>query len=203
MSEERKAESDWRRCLPPRRVVTVFLLGLFFIALDLPVLESVLTTDWATTVGRVEQSEIVSRPHEQDGVRYYLDLSFSYEVEARTYGGQRISPGENLSLASLEAAQAGDASYLPSKAALHGDPDRGLVEFVATKYPVGAVLPVYYDPIHPGSGWLDISPTAGNFKGITFGIVTCMVAVLIWVWSMMQERFKRSLMRLRANTSVE
>jgi hypothetical protein len=115
------------------------------------------SNDWPTTSGQVLASTIQYRRSGGSRSAYPL-VMYAYQVEGRTYQSQRIYFG----------------------GVVGGSVMAGLVK----KYPVGAQVPVYYNPQNPADAVLERSIPMAKMLGLT-GIILIGVAAAVYLMSRM------------------
>lgn len=86
---------------------------------------------WPETTGTIITSEVDREYGDDSDATYSAGIVYTYEVNGKTYKGNRIAYASN---AYSSAAQA---------------------QIVCDRFPVGAKVPVYYDPAKPNKAVLE------------------------------------------------
>jgi hypothetical protein len=103
---------------------------------------------WPTTAGQILVATIEQR-HGSEGYTPYPVVLYTYQVEGQTYQGQRIYFG--------------------------GEVGGSAMTGVIKKYPVGAQVPVYYNPQNPADAVLERSAPTGKVF-VLVGVILILVA---------------------------
>jgi hypothetical protein len=109
------------------------------------------SNDWPTAVGQILASTINYRRRSGGGHTPYPLVMYTYQVEGRQYQSQRIYFG----------------------GAIGGSAMMGVVK----KYPVGAEVPVYYNPQNPADAVLERSIPMAKMLGLIGVIMIATAAV--------------------------
>jgi hypothetical protein len=150
-------------------VILVLLGGFFLFAYHVQNTRDAAQTEWSTTQGRVLRSQIATeavRAHASDvhpRTLYTLEVVYRYEVDGRSFTGDRVSndePGETLDFGE---------SREPS-AALRGH---------LARYPQGATVTVHYDPADPARSVLELRGNSAKFGALAFAVLLLGAALLI------------------------
>jgi hypothetical protein len=104
---------------------------------------------WPTTTGQILASTIQYRRRSGGGHSPYPMVLYTYQVEGQQYQSQRIYFG----------------------GVVGGTAMTGVVK----KYPIGAQVPVYYDPQNPADAVLERSTPMAKFLGL-IGVIMIVVA---------------------------
>lgn len=114
--------------------------------------------NWPSTMGKIIASDVepYSTDDETGDTRSSVSIRYSYAVNAKTYRGDRVGWGKKTVLLT-PAAQS-----------------------LSERYPVGAAVPVFYDPAKPSSALLEPrgqSKSAEMTALVLFLIVFCVIEV--------------------------
>jgi hypothetical protein len=148
-------------------IITVVVVGGVFVLLNAIFLGIIFFTQrrvnvvsqWPSTMGTVMLSTLEARSSD-DGTTYYPVVHYTYQVRGQTFQGNRIAPG-------MEVGGTGAGK-------------------VVARYPMGAQVPVYYDPQSPSDAVLEKKAPAQWVLWlilIIFDLVLCGVVPLIVIFS--------------------
>ena len=116
---------------------------------------------WPTTTGTVTLSTVEARSDSEGGTTYYPVVRYSYQVGGQIFQGSRIAPG-------MEVGGSGAGK-------------------VSARYPMGAQVPVYYDPQSPSDAVLEKKAPAQFWVWFILVIIDCVlcgvVPGIIWASS--------------------
>jgi hypothetical protein len=112
------------------------------------------SSHWPTTTGQILASTINYRRRSGSGHSPYPLVMYVYQVEGQTYQSQRIYFG--------------------------GVVGGSVMTGVIKKYPVGAQVPVYYDPQNPADAVLERSIPMAKFLGL-IGVILMGVAAATYL----------------------
>ena len=144
------------------------VVGLAFIGAGLISIAAVIqqahdgsaSLQWPTAVGVVEQASL-DRGWTHGGERTYSPhIVYRYAVMGREYSSDQITVG---------------SSGTPRP----GETGRQLAESILAQYPVGASIPVYYDPGAPARAVLEPGSVRGN--GGTLGLAISVLMTLLGI----------------------
>ena len=160
------ADSGWRNLLPFGNS-DYFYIGLIFLpmvalilaALTSKLLETRRAARWTQTSGRIVKSGVEARRHQFEGspitVTNVPAIEYEFIARSRKIRGSRISIGEDSGGANLEAT--------------------------LRRYPVGALVTVYYDPADPKNCVLERDLPDGMAKGCA-AMTAIAAAVIFAIW---------------------
>lgn len=111
--------------------------------------------NWPSTKGVVTASDVqpYSVDRETGDARSSVSIGYSYAVRGKTYRGDRIGWGKR--------------TVMPTPAA----------QSLSARYPVGASVPVFYDPGKPVSALLEPGKSAVMMPIVVFLIVFCAIEI--------------------------
>ena len=160
------ADSGWRSALPFGNS-DYFYIGLIFLPMVVLILAAVTSkliearraARWTQTSGRIVRSGVEAQRHQFAGspttVTNVPAIEYEFTALGRKCRGTRISIGEDSGGANMEAT--------------------------LRRYPVGAVVSVYYDPADPTKCVLERDVPKGMAKGCA-GITAIAAAVVFGIW---------------------
>ena len=92
---------------------------------------------WPSTDGRIVESRVEARtlPGDRPNTRFTPRIAYEYSVNGRAYRSERVSFGETFWSLAPQTAQAS-----------------------VSRYPPGAPVAVYYDPVRPAESVLEREP---------------------------------------------
>ena len=121
---------------------------------------------WPTVSGTITTSSVVEEVIEDDSDkdstierkihRYYLDLRYSYRINARDYVGTSVGFGWT---------------------AIYGARDQA--ETAASRYRPGEPVTVYYDPDQPGTAVLEPDNRQGSFAPLVFSAIFAIAGAIM------------------------
>ncbi|MGE3690738.1 MAG: DUF3592 domain-containing protein [Novosphingobium sp.] len=137
----------------------VVIAGIFIVLATRVRRKQQAARDWPMTQGHVLTSDIQARTHTvgNTGGRstaYYAHVVYQYRVGGADYVGNRMSPGAELGYGSRNRAMAR-----------------------AARYPVGAEVTVWYNPLDPNEAVLDLNAPRMT---LLYWIGGCMLLFLLF-----------------------
>jgi hypothetical protein len=153
------------------------LIGLFFLFLLgggtltfqglLDLHRALAVRSWPSVEGTVVSSVVES--HHQRGKTYFLArVTYSYTIDRNVYGGTSISSADPFRLPKDELIGGGRLGWK-----MRADAQR-----TADRYPVGELVPVFYDPESPRTSVLDPTVPARTVSEICCGIACLSIGLL-------------------------
>jgi len=141
--------------------VILILLGAGFVVAGLVSKQRAkAASSWPNTQGVIIKSELIRHVSRSSGIQstsYIPDLEYQYTVMGQVFTGKRLSFGTK------------NFTYEQSQE-------------IAAKYPVGAKVPVYYNPNKSPDSILEMSPR-GTGTLIIIGIVPIVLGVVLFLLS--------------------
>lgn len=132
--------------------VLILLNGIFLTVIFFMQRRVNVVSEWPSTTGTVQTSRIETRSG-SDGSTDYPIVTYSYKVMGQDYQGSRIAPG-------MEVGGSGAAG-------------------VIARYPIGAQVPVYYDPQNPSDAVLEKKAPAQLWLWIILGAFDCVLCGIL------------------------
>jgi len=164
MSTQTAKRSVWGSCIEAILFGGIFLaigFGLSFWGWNI-LQNAKASSSWPTAEGMVTSSEVARVSDADGGVTYSPELTYEYSTSNTAYEGHTIKFGEN--------------SYSSRRKA----------EGIASGYPIGKKVIVYYDPQDPERSVLEPGVSGGSYIvlgiGILFGIIGLITAPLIVIF---------------------
>jgi hypothetical protein len=142
------------------------MVGVVILATIVKMMEVRKASTWLSTSGKITKSKVQARKTNRlDGqtVGNFAQVVYEFQVESKTYHGKRVSIGEEA-------------------------PDFQVEETLA-KYPVGAMVTVFYDPANPNQAVLERDVPPEVSKGILYAFIFFIggtLIVLFWFTSFPQ-----------------
>lgn len=124
-------------------VLVVIVVLLFVIARGRRSAEAV--KSWSQTTGHILQS-YVGRRSSNHSSAYYAEILYEYVVDGRRYQSTQVRPGIEIGFGA-----------------------RSIPQQMVDRFPVGATVPVFFDPTNPTQSVLEQTPSSGN-KVLMFAI---------------------------------
>lgn len=115
---------------------------------------------WPMVLGQVVSSRITSSSSSEGGTTYEPDIHYAFDVGGRAYNSRRVAFGGFTSTSN------------PRDAEKH-----------TARYPVGAVVQVYYNPANPQDATLERRAGNAGFLfafGGCFFVIGCGLSVVLW-----------------------
>lgn len=112
------------------------------------------STNWPTVQGQVVSSS-VRVDTDDEGTSYFADVLFTYVVNDHRYESDRVTFGQ------------------------FGNGNRSRAQGIVDRYPVGGVVPVYYQPEKPETAVLEPGVTAGPYFILGMGVCFSMVPIFL------------------------
>jgi hypothetical protein len=140
--------------------ITGGVIGIFVLIFGISIARSrrqvAESASWPATGGRILQSEVVYR-HDSDSGAYYPQVFYEYQINGQTYRNSRIRFGMQMGFGAASVSQR-----------------------VVSKYPVGTIQPVYFNPADPTQSVLDRSTGGANtvLGCVIAGLVVTMIFVV-------------------------
>jgi len=129
--------------------------GGFLAWIGLNFVYAVLSRGWPRTVGTIVVSDLQRSTDSEGGYSYRPEVTYRYSVNGQEFVASRTRFGDRLELSwSAPAVR------------------------VVRRYPVGAVIPVHYDPDDPADAVLEPGVNGLLFVGAAFGGVFTLLGVL-------------------------
>ncbi|SEB70419.1 Protein of unknown function [Beijerinckia sp. 28-YEA-48] len=160
------SDNSWRNALPFTNYHT-FWIGLIFLpilmllilAFAVKMIEMRKAAHWPSAMGRITRSTLEARHSKgtSDTLQVHNVPSVAYEftTDGRRWSSQRIGIGEDSGGANTEAT--------------------------LQRYPVGAVVKVFYNPKNPNDCVLERDPPSGMGKGCLIGFAAlALFALVVW-----------------------
>ena len=164
----RGSDNSWRAALPFGDsdyfwigLIALPVVVLLVVAVLAKVLEARQASTWSTASGRIVTSETKSERHSSAGeattVKTMPLVEYEFSVGGQTWRGNRISIGEDTGGANTEAT--------------------------LQRYPIGAVVSVYYDPGNPKKSVLERDIPKGFAKGLLaiLAFLAVVAGVIYWL----------------------
>lgn len=119
--------------------------------------------DWMETQGRILHADVQARRSRSGtgySTSYYPLVVYEYEVGGRRYQSQQIRAGHQVGLGFA-----------------------GMVQNQVAKYPIGATVPVYFNPNDPSQAVLDKSGSMATsiFSGVALFIIIMLLGTVIFM----------------------
>jgi hypothetical protein len=156
MSNQIGKRSIWSSCLE------AILLGGIFLALGIGISfwgwnilqNAKASASWPTTQGNVTSSDVSYSSNAEGGESYSPEVIYRYTANNQQYENHTIKFGEN--------------SYSSSRKA----------ENIASGYPVGKEVTVYYDPEDPARSVLEPGVSGGSYILLGIGVLFALIGLI-------------------------
>lgn len=113
------------------------------------------SAEWPTADGKVTKSEVSYSTDADGGDSYSPEVTYTYTVNNTSYSNNTIKFGEN--------------AYS----------SRNKAEGIASSYPVGKNVTVYYDPEKPERSVLEPGVSAGSYIVIGIGVFFILITLIL------------------------
>ncbi len=135
------------------RIFTLFICAIFFSVGLYMRGQQRKVESYVETVGTVKESQVVSRERAGDETTYEPEIFYIYEVDGKTYEGNRYTPSQSSSSI------------------------RNAAEEAVKKYAAGTTCKVYYNQEEPGSSVLvKKDGVAGDWVPLIFVVIAAVAA---------------------------
>ncbi len=113
---------------------------------------------YAVTTGKITRSEVKSHSGRKGGTTYEAVINYSFKLGGQTYAGQRLRYNKGMQTGSSSASD------------------------IVAEHPMGAMVPVYYNPENPQDSLLFPGIDGSDFFLLLFLTPFNAVMLGFWIW---------------------